>query len=132
MKKIPKDSTVYYSHSKRTYDTKEEEKALAFLETISDKVINPKDYTFKTMEEYVELLKTSDVVVVTEFEGHIGKGVFEEIAAAKEHDIPFFVMKDLSGKMDGIKEVIRCRGKGTNWSTRYAQIVSQEDAPEEV
>ena len=82
---------VYYSHSLLIYNTKREKKELQFLRKKFSFVFNPNtdiiwDKT-KKMEPYFRAVKNSDLIVVSEFKSHIGKGVYDEIRIALNNNI---------------------------------------------
>ncbi len=88
---------VYYSHSVLIYNTKREKKELRFLEKKFSSIINPNtdirwDETTK-MEPYFRAVKNSDLVVVSEFKNHIGKGVYDEIRIALNNKIPVLCLR---------------------------------------
>ncbi len=82
---------IYYAHSLQVYNTKREKRELRFLKKKFDEVCNPNteiiwDNATK-MKPYFEAVKKSDIVVVSEYMSHIGKGVYEEIKTAFIHKI---------------------------------------------
>jgi hypothetical protein len=84
---------IYYAHSMRIYDTPREADEVEFLSKIGT-VDNPNDGLGKRpMEEYLKRVMHSERVVCSEYEGHIGRGVYEELTAALACEIPVFVLR---------------------------------------
>jgi hypothetical protein len=102
-------TNVYYSHSMKTYDQEQEKIELDFLQNKFERVFNPnKEITYnrkKGLKPYLNAVKKSDIVVCSEFEGHIGKGVFREISIAFAYEIPVLYIKGTYPNFE-LKEVI--------------------------
>jgi hypothetical protein len=85
----PKTLTVYYAHPMALYDSPVERKDLRTLKKLGFKVVNPAKRELDTMEDYVNLACSCDLVAFRAFEdGKVGSGVFIEVAAAMKADIP--------------------------------------------
>jgi len=86
---------VYYSHSMKIYDTEREKKEFEFLEEKYGKVLNPNgDIEWQgSMQPYIEAVKESDMVVLSEYANHIGHGVFDEALAALDDGKPVMVLR---------------------------------------
>ena len=89
------DYMVYYAHSKKIYGTKREKQELVFLEKIFKKVICPnRDMGEKgRIQPYLDRVKKSKLVVVSEYRKHIGKGCFCEIKQAQVNNISVLVLR---------------------------------------
>ena len=100
---------VYYSHSMKTYDKEQEKIELDFLQNKFERIFNPnKEIKYKSkkgLKPYLNAVKKSDLVVCSEFEGHIGKGVFREISIAFAFEIPVLCIKGTYPNFE-LKEVI--------------------------
>ena len=80
---------IYYAHSMQIYNTEREYEELAFLKKTFGKVINPKtdilwDDT-KGMQPYFDAVIETDATVFSEFQEHIGRGVYGELRTAISH-----------------------------------------------
>lgn len=118
---------LYYAHSMLIYNTKREKKELRFLRKNFSSVCNPKtditwDNTIK-MEAYFKVVKNSDIVVVSEYKNHIGKGVYDEIKTAINSNILVLCLR---------KKLFKCRlqqVKGVelvneqDWKITYGKII---------
>ncbi len=85
----PKTLTVYYAHPMALYDSPVERKDLRTLKKLGFKVVNPAKRELDTMEDYVNLACSCDLVAFRSFDdGKVGSGVFIEVMAAMKADIP--------------------------------------------
>ena len=75
--------TIYYAHSLRIYNTEQEQLELKQIAELcpSREIINPNGMVDEIKEAY-QLIDKSDGVVASEYQGHIGKGVHDEICHA--------------------------------------------------
>lgn len=82
---------VYYGHSLLIYDTEREKEELNFIKKTfpTSKIINPNtDIPWKgDMDIYLEKVRFSDLIIISEYLDHIGHGVFDEIKTAIKHNI---------------------------------------------
>jgi len=82
---------LYYAHSKKTYGTRKEKKELRLIQKqFPDyRIINPSTLIFISqdesgiMEECKSIARQAAVVVASEYDNHIGRGVFEELLETK-------------------------------------------------
>ena len=92
---------VYYAHSKKIYGTEIEEKEYNFLRERYENVFNPNtEIEYKKeegMRPYLDAVKASDLVICSEFEGYIGKGVFREVELALINNIPVYCLRQEDG-----------------------------------
>lgn len=86
---------VYYAHSKLIYNSLREKVERDFLERTFKKVICPnRDMgELGEMDPYLRKVETCDIVVCSEYEKHIGKGVFEEVNLALKLAIEVFCLR---------------------------------------
>jgi hypothetical protein len=85
----------YYSHSKRIFDTEIEKLEYEFLKSnFNGNLICPNQHLekFDTIRPYLEFIRKVDYLFVTEYEGYLGKGSYEECAYALEQFIPVYVL----------------------------------------
>ena len=118
---------VYYAHSICIYNTKREKKELRFLRKQFSSVCNPNtditwDNTTK-MEPYFKAVKNSDIVVVSEYSYHIGKGVYDEIKIAINSNILVLCLKRKLFKyrlqqVKGVKLV-----NEQDWKITYGKVI---------
>ena len=115
---------VYYSHSMRIYDTEREKKEIKFLNRKFGRVCNPNgDIEWRgDMQPYIEAVKKSDMVVLSEYEGHIGRGVFVEVKTALDEKKPVYVIKNDNDafslhKVDDVNVV-----DPFDWKVKYGEI----------
>ena len=72
--------SIYYSHSMRIYNTQQEQLELKQIASLLPKrtILNPNGAIASIQEAY-GLIDKSAGVVATEYQNHIGKGVYDEI-----------------------------------------------------
>lgn len=93
----------YYSHSKRIFGTDVEKFEFEFLKAnFNGEIICPNLHLekFSSMEPYLEVIKKVDYLFVTEYEGYLGRGSYEECAFALEEFIPVYVLVKRGDKME--------------------------------
>lgn len=86
----------YYSHSLRIYNSERETNELNFLKTKFSKVLCPNNdigEASKGMQTYLNIVQWADIVAVSEYQGFIGRGVFDEIETAFKNKIPVKLIK---------------------------------------
>lgn len=120
-----KDLRCYYAHSMKIYDTPREQKELQTLRKLYTRVICPNNdigECSKGMRAYCNIVSWADVVVVSEYEGCIGAGVFTEVIRALNSQIPVFCLHegDLN-PVSGVTYVDR-----QDQQVRYAQLIFEE------
>ena len=85
---------AYFAHSMKSYNTRDEQNCITYLEKLGHDVINPRDFTLPTnhashngmaiMRYCLQKLKQCDIIICREYKGKVGKGVFDEICCAKK------------------------------------------------
>jgi len=113
---------LYYAHSKRTYGTRKEKKELKLLrkQFPGYEIINPRNLVFlsydenEIMKECRSIVRQAAVVVASEYDGHIGRGVFEELLEAKRK-------KYLLRKKNFIENFNIKIVNPDDWAIRYAK-----------
>ena len=124
--KINNKSTIYYAHSKQIYGTTREAEELDHMERKYPEVtiINPGDLgELKDIKKYLKIVGKCNLVVVSEFDGYVGKGVFVEIARAFSNSIPVKVIRESASdfslsKVNGIQII-----NEHDWKSKYAKLV---------
>lgn len=109
------------------YDTVREMNEFAYLfdKYSNAEVINPAYLNYKGMKKYLEYVSKCDILVASELEGYIGKGVFCEIARALSDGIPVKVLRKKEGKhtlepVTGIQVINQ-----HDWKVKYAKIITK-------
>jgi len=115
---------VYYAHSKKIYNTSREKMERSYIEKRFKAVCCPnRDMgELGSMNPYIDKVKGCHAVVCTEFQGHIGKGVYEEITAALRFEKEVYCLRRRVGvfQLHRIKEVMIV--DDTDWGTRYGKV----------
>lgn len=91
----------------KLYDTFKERATLAILKILfpEDKwiVINPAKLRFShkidPMPDYINYMKKCDLLLVQEYDGFLGKGVFLEYNAAIENNIETYLIRDIDTRL---------------------------------
>lgn len=97
----------YYSHSKGIYDTANEKAEHDYLKSIfNGYIICPNKHlgSLKSANHYLEIVEKVNYLFVSELNGTIGKGSFEECTIALIRNVPIFVIKK-KGTIIWIEEV---------------------------
>jgi hypothetical protein len=93
---------AYYAHSMRKYNSQEEAEEMAFIQKhFMGEVICPNVNLGELgdIKHYLEVIKSVDCVYATEFQGYIGRGVFDECSFALKNKITVLVVRrDIKGK----------------------------------
>lgn len=114
---------VYYSHSKKTYGTAVEAVARKGLEGALGEVLCPnRDIGEKgALQPYLDAIDYCDAVVCTEYMGHIGRGVYDEVCHAlmKRKDV-FVLRKGELIAVVGAKIV-----DPNDWAVRYGKLITK-------
>ena len=90
---VHKNLTIYYSHPIKTYNSEQEKHAIELLQKRFRKfrIVNPKDYRFSGMQDYLELAaKCSILAYHNDQNGQITKGVALERLFAFMLEIPIY------------------------------------------
>ena len=74
------------------------------------------------MRAYLQIVKWADVVVVSEYQGHVGGGVYSEVYRALLSKIPVFCLRD--GKFYPVVDAIVINDQDPK--VRFAKLVIQE------
>ncbi len=98
---------VYYSHSKRTYDSEKEKNELEFLKKNYPNTICPNNNIGECshgMDAYLNIVAWSEMVIFSEYLEYIGRGVYREIKKAMKNNIPVMVLRN--NRLMKIKDVV--------------------------
>lgn len=114
---------AYWAHSKKIYGTPEEAEILAVLEKVFDKVVCPnRDIGEKgDIQPYLDAIDDCDAVIVSEYQDHIGKGVYDEITfAIREKDMDVYALRNWE-----FVGVIAAKIVDPNdWAVNYGRLVT--------
>lgn len=119
-------SKIYYAHSKLIYGTSREKEELDFLERKYPEatIINPNDLgELKDIKKYLKIVGKCKLVVVSELDDYVGKGVFAEISRALSNDIRVKVLRNKDNvffltNVSGL-EIINEH----DWKSKYARLI---------
>jgi hypothetical protein len=102
-KMLNKLNLAYYSHSVQIYNSDKEKNEFNFLKkSISGHVICPNHHIGKldNSEIYQNIIKKVDCVFVSDNEGFVGKGSYNECITALENNIPVFLIKNKNNNLE--------------------------------
>lgn len=125
----------YYSHSKRIFNTDVEKSEYNFLKSnFNGNIICPNQHfeKFDTIEPYLEFIKKVDYLFVTEYDGYIGKGSFEECTMAIERFIPVYLLTTIGVKMEFelVTDVIQISEYNLfQYGEVHTKLVNQKELP---
>lgn len=114
-------TVVYYAHPISLYGTKQEQRDIDTLEALGFSVLNPNSavheagYAEKGMQYFEELVSGCQALAFRAFpDGGIPAGIFKEVNAAKEKNIPVLelpsAMSRRSLSVDATREALREAG----------------------
>ena len=110
---------AYYAHSMKIYNSKREAEEYAYIKSIfKGNVVCPnKDLgELGSMNRYLKVVSDADAVYATEFNGRVGKGVFEECETALKLGIPVYVVrKGENGFYCFPVRGLQIEDRGINW-----------------
>ena len=115
----------YYAHSKQIYNTEREHREIKYINKKFGKIINPNTDIGEmgNIEPYLIAISNSKGVVCSEYKGHIGRGVYEEILYAIKNKLPVYVIKRFLKKYI-IKKVMCVKIIDRyDWKIRYGKII---------
>lgn len=92
-----KGEYAYYSHSVRIFDSFDESSQYNFIkDNFEGFVLCPNRHIGKLSKfsDYLNIAKKADCLFVSEFDGCIGSGSYQECKTALENKIPIYLIKD--------------------------------------
>jgi hypothetical protein len=125
----------YFSHSKRTFDTDIEKLEYEFLKSnFNGNLICPNQHLekFDTIRPYLEFIRKVDYLFVTEYEGYLGKGSYQECAYALEQFIPVYLLRKKGNIMEYelVTEVEKISEYNLfEYGETYTKLVNQRELP---
>jgi hypothetical protein len=107
------------------YNTPREAQELGIIRKIIKSVICPNNDigdTSKGMRTYLQIVKWAEVVIASEYKGHIGGGVYSEIHRALISKIPVLCLRD--GKLYNVFDAKVVNDQ--DQKVRFAKLIIQE------
>lgn len=113
--------TVYYAHSMRSYNTQQERLELNQIAELvpSRGILNPNGAIASIKEAY-RLIDKSSGVVATEYQAHLGKGVYDEISYALSQKK--FVAMLRNGRLFRVYSEHQMEVIDIDWQVHYARV----------
>ena len=116
---------IYYAHSLCKYSTRTEKAEIRQIRRLLHcKVVNPREAVSnagggsKAMADCLELVRKMPGLVFSEYTGYIGRGVYAEVALARELGKPVWLLRDRR-----LYDTFELELLGGDWAIRYAQVI---------
>jgi hypothetical protein len=119
------DLWVYYAHSKQIYGTVREKRELELLRRIFRNVVCPNQDLGEVpnIQFYLARVRECEIVVASEVEKHIGRGVYEELHYAQNLGRLTLVLRhDTLYPIAGMELI-----PGGDWKIHYAKLFTLEE-----
>ena len=118
---------IFYAHSKQIYETNQEEKEREFLKREFPKftIICPNNDIgeLNDFRKYLEIVDRCYMVIASEIDDHVGKGVFSEIARAFSNNAYVGVIREKDNDFS-LSEVIGIQIiNDRDWKIKYAKLI---------
>ena len=120
---------AYYAHSMKIYDTPQEKAELKFLRKEYDVICPNNDIgDLKPFERYLNIVRWSDILVISVYEGHITAGVYAEAQHALElgKEVLFIETINSSLRLTKVFSVDRIANERDYKNDKYAYITPKE------
>jgi hypothetical protein len=132
--------TIFFGYSKKISGTPLEESLINYIENkFPDyRLINPSDFPeIQPFEAYLKSIDKVDFVVVSEFQKHIGKGVYQEIERALALQKPVKVIRQQSNPVISFAfRLYTVKGiqviDENDWPLKYGKIITTSQCMGEV
>lgn len=120
--------TVYFAHSMRVYGTPEAEQARQQIHALRQgwDLFDPEDFTWKAAEAdsspeevFQAVIAVSDEVIVLEYEGHVGRGAYQEVLLALASELPVYALR--AGQLIQVRAVELVDTQ--DWRIRYGRLL---------
>ena len=116
---------IYYATSLQTYNTIKETNEFAYLYSKfhNAEIINPAHLYFKGMKEFLKIVDKCNLVIVSELNDYVGKGVLCEVTRAFSNGTQVRVIRENAGNF------ILCDVVGfeienvSDWRYTYAKLI---------
>jgi hypothetical protein len=118
---------AYFAHSMLDYNTAKEKKEYSFLRKLFHILCPNKDVgKLSSMAKYLNLVGWSEMVIVSEHKGFIGRGVFDEIKHALKLGIQVQCIRPARGR-DSFRLVtvrdVEVYNSG-DWKRNYGKLIT--------
>jgi hypothetical protein len=120
---------IYYAHSKKIYDTPREKEEMTFIaqEFPDTAIINPNTDIGErgSIKPYLKAVADCDIVVCSEFAGHVGKGVYDEVFHGLGLDKEVHVLRKAGDKYFLKKVTGLDLADAYDWKVKYGKVVTE-------
>jgi len=117
---------LYYAHSMLIYSSRREKQELKRIRKRfpNHEIINPAEIRIigngdEIMQKYIEIVEKVDIVVLSEYRKHIGKGVALELETSIEENIERYLLRGRKFIDKFTSEIV----DPDDWKIKYAKIV---------
>ena len=113
--------TIYYAHSLRIYNTSKEQLELKQIAKLFEKrkILNPNGAITDIFGAY-RLINQAELLVATEYQGHLGKGVYDEICYALSQKKLVHVLRN--GRLFRVYSKHQLEIVDIDWQIHYARV----------
>ncbi len=127
-----KARTIYYAHSIKIYGSQRELRELTFLRSRFPKanVICPNNDLGQlgSLKDYLNIVDGCLILVASEYNNHIGKGVYHEVARAISNQVQVFVIREKESVFS-LKEVTGIKIKNrSDIAVKYGKLIVLKSA----
>ena|GEM_PF-2109727 len=124
-------SSVYYAHSKLIYDSPREKQERKFLEKNFWKVVCPnRDMgDLGSIDPYLRMVDKNKIVVCSEYNSYIGKGVYSEIMEGLKTNKRVYCLRKLEGKYILLPVATVSMVDPNDWKMQYGKIHISSEEP---
>ena len=114
-------NSIYYAHSLRIYNTEQEQLELKQIASLfpKRKILNPNG-AITDMNQAYRLINKAELVVATEHQGHLGKGVYDEICYALSKKKQVAVLR--GGRLFRVYSKHQIEVLDIDWQIHYARV----------
>lgn len=121
---------IYYAHSKLSYNTSQEAVEIQFLRKkfSKAKVICPNNDLgeLKDFNEYLKIVDSCSQVIVSEYDGYIGRGVLCETIQSFINNKPVFVLRKRGSEFNLLMVTGFELTNQNDWKNRYAKLIVKQ------
>ena len=112
---------VYYGHSMLSYNTNKEKEELKVLRKMYGNIICPNNDIGKTdrgIRVCLKIIEWANLIIVSEYQGYVGYGVYNEIQTAIKYNIPVKCLR--KNKLYNIESLSIY--DSNDWKIKYAKL----------
>lgn len=124
-------SSVYYAHSKKIYGFDREAKERGFLEKNFRKVVCPnRDMgELGSMDPYLRMVRKCNVVVCSEFNSYIGRGVYQEIVEGLNKKKKVFCLRKIEDRYVLLPVASVSIVDADDWKVKFGKVHISSEEP---